>query len=447
LATFQASNVKITSTENEPLSTKSPLNKYGISSDGYNVWVSSQNDSNVYQFDIPTFLADPNPPTYQNYVSINSTDITSDGKNVWGLDIYNSNAYQINIASFLTSQGISKVMPVGINPKGISSDGTYVWVANGYSENSILQIKIQSYTLPTTPTYYISTFAGIGSGGYSGDNGPATQAKLSSPSNTFIDNSGNMYVADTYNSRIRKINTQNIITTIAGKGVSGYTGDNKPAIQATLNYPVGIWQSSNTSIYYNGNIYFSDTSNHAIRMIDTNGNIKTIAGGNGTGFSGDGGPPTGAKLNGPTGIWIDNYGNIYFADTNNHAIRYISNPGHGHINIATIAGGNGAGYGGDGNSALYCNLNYPTGVVSDNSGSIYVIDYGNYVVRQFGLYGNSIINTIIGSGGNPGYNGDGLGTSIYLKDPVNAFYKNGYLYINVWIGNAVKFNSNNKFAQ
>ena len=167
----------------------------------------------------------------------------------------------------------------------------------------------------------ITTVAGNGQQGFSGDGGPAIQASLSNSYGMAVDNAGNIYIADTSsNYRIRKVDTSGIITTVAGNGQYGFSGDGGPAIQASLAGPTGVAVDSA------GNIYIADYFNHRIRKVDTSGIITTIAGNGQIGFSGDGGPATQASFNFPWGITIDISGNIYIADYINHRIRKVSLP-------------------------------------------------------------------------------------------------------------------------
>ena len=155
----------------------------------------------------------------------------------------------------------------------------------------------------------ISTIAGIaGAGGYSGDGGAATATKLYAPTGVALDAAGNLYIADLYNHRIRKVNTAGTISTIAGNGAAGFSGDGAQATAAMLNYPAGV------AFDAAGNLYIVDQNNYRIRMVNTAGIITTIAG-TGTGvFSGDGGLATAAGLAGSSGVAFDASGNLYIAD-------------------------------------------------------------------------------------------------------------------------------------
>ena len=160
----------------------------------------------------------------------------------------------------------------------------------------------------------ISTVAGT-TAGFFGDGGPATSAKLSNPKGVEVDSSGNLFIADTGNQRIRKVDTSGNISTVAGGG--GSLGDGGPATSARLNFP------SFVVVDPAGNLFIGDTSNHRVRKVDTSGNISTVAGNGTQGFSGDRGPATSVQLNFPTGVAVDSSGNLFFADLDNQRIRKV----------------------------------------------------------------------------------------------------------------------------
>lgn len=264
----------------------------------------------------------------------------------------------------------------------------------------------------------ISTFAGDGSPGYLGDNVAANSTPIHDPHGLIFDNSGNLILCDYTNCRIRKIDSNGIITTIAGTGVCGDYGDYGPATLAHISYPDFI------TIDSSGNLYFSEGNSSYVRKIDTNGIITTIAGTGVAGYNGDGILATAAKLNFPSGIAVDAQGNILIAEYFGHRIRKINNLGI----ISTIAGTGIAGYNGDNIQATTAKVNRPMGLKLDYQGNLYIADTFNNKIRK--INGSGIIYTIAGSGV-AGYSGDGgPATSAMLNYPVNVdFGADGGMYI------------------
>lgn len=352
--------------------------------------------------------------------------------------------------------GSSATFSVNVSTPGPT---TYLWQFNGSN----------------VPNQII-TVAGNGSNSYSGDNGPATSAALNTPSGLCIDSNGNMYIADSGNNRIRKVATNGIITTIAGTGPNGsyggYGGDGGLAINAELNYPAGI------AIDNLGRLYISDSVNSRIRRINTNNVISTFAGNGTNGFLGDNGAATNAELSGPFGLSLDQYGNLYIADTDNQRIRVVTNgiittvagngivptdPGSGTTpptelyypegvaviypflfvadtrnsrverttlpngGLGSIAGTGIEGFSGDGGVATEAQLALPYDVVVTGVDSFYIADSVNQRIRQVS---NGIISTIAGTGIG-GFSGDGsvaANASLYKPECI-CLDSNGNLFI------------------
>ena len=325
-------------------------------------------------------------------------------------------------------------------------------------------------------TNIISTFAGTGFAGSRHTEGhPANQAAIRNPRGIVVDSAGNVYFSDSGNQKVKMVDTTGILHTFAGNGTAGYKGDGGPANKAELNQPGGL------AIDAAGNIYIADTFNNVIRMVNTSGIISTLAGNGKEGFSGDGGPATSAELDRPRGVYLDSSLNMYIADTNNRVIRevvsgtintiagngqlscngdggpataasignprdvlvsngilYISNGGCDHIRdvnltsgiINTFAGTK-LGYDGEGHPPLSAEFSTPTGLGLDPGGNIIVVDSGNNRVRQI----TKTVNTIAG-----GYTGDGgPSTKSALNDPQNiVFDKNRNMFIVEGLGNRVR---------
>ena len=277
----------------------------------------------------------------------------------------------------------------------------------------------------TASTGVISTVAGTGAHGSGGDGGAATSAQFNTPYGVAVDGSGNIYIADGRNHRIRKVTASTgVISTVAGTGAAGSTGDGAAATLAKLSSPRGV------AVDGSGNIYIADTSNHRIRKVDTSATpwtISTVAGDGTKGISGDGGAATAAKLDVPYGVAVDGSGNIYIADTDNHRIRKVDATTG---NISRVAGtlAKLSGYSGDGGAATAAEINTPLSVAVDGSGNIYIADRNNERIRKVDASGN--ISTVVGTG-TPGYNGDGCrATTARLYIPYGvAVDGSGNLYI------------------
>lgn len=240
----------------------------------------------------------------------------------------------------------------------------------------------------------ITTVAGVGTMGYSGDGGAATSAELNQPVSVATDTFGNLYIADQGNQTIRKIDTGGVITTIAGNGTEGFSGDGSAASSAVLRYPIGL------ALDAIGNIYFVDRGNARIRKIDTGGIITTVVGDGTNGYTGDGGAATSAEINMATDLAFDAIGNMYIADEVNSVIRKVDTSNV----ITTIAGDGTTGFSGDSSAATSAQLGYPSGVSVDAYGIVFIADGGNNRIRIVDTAGN--IYTYAGDGTHS-YGGDG----------------------------------------
>jgi sugar lactone lactonase YvrE len=266
------------------------------------------------------------------------------------------------------------------------------------------------------PDGTITTVAGTREAGFSGDGGPATKAQLNVPIAVAVDQKGNLYITDESNYRIRKVDKDGIITTFAGTGEGGYSGDGGPATSAKLIDPGGL------AFDAKGKLYIADYK--SIRKIDPSGTITTVAGTGQAGFSGDGGPATEAKLT-AYDVALDGQGNIYISDTENNRVRKVDRDGI----ITTVAGSGKRGYSGDGGPATEAALRDPVGIAVDGEGNVFFTDHHNSVVRKVDRDGT--ITTIAGTG-ETGFNREkGSATKVMLHEPWGLLVEEdpGVLYI------------------
>jgi sugar lactone lactonase YvrE len=252
----------------------------------------------------------------------------------------------------------------------------------------------------------ITTFAGTGNAGFSGDGGQASSADLNAPNNVAIDSTGNLFFYDSKNYRIRKISSTGVITTVAGNGSAGYSGDGGQAVNAQI-------QGGPLTVDSAGNIYISERYNNRIRKVSFAGIITTFAGNGTAAFSGDGGQATSASINNPGGVTVDAAGNLYIADWGNSRLRKASSTGV----ITTVAGNGNASYSGDGGQATSASLN-PLGIALDYAGNLFISEFNGNRIRK--VSANGTITTVAGNG-TSGFSGDGgMATSAQLNNPIGV---------------------------
>lgn len=285
---------------------------------------------------------------------------------------------------------IRKVTPAGIISTIAGNSGTFGWSGDGGPATAAEFFGAHGIAFDAAGNLFvadfgnhvirkintsgiISTVAGAGGvSGYSGDGGPATAAKFNHPRDVKFDAAGNMYICDWSNNAIRKISTSGIVTTIAGTGVAGYSGDGGTATAAQMNLPYRV------AFDAVGNLFFIDGDNHCVRKINTSGIISTVVGNGTSGFSGDGGIATAALLNIPTALTFDAAGNMYIADRGNGRIRKVNTSGI----ISTVVGTGAPFETGDGGPATAATINRPFDVMFDPSNNMYIADINGHTVRK-----------------------------------------------------------------
>lgn len=289
-------------------------------------------------------------------------------------------------------------------------------MAHGIDGQKIILVLI---FLPFIVTQIITTVAGSGALNFGGDGGQALNASFNVPVALSLDLQGNLLVADIFNCRVRKIHaTTGIITTVAGNGICAYGGDGGQAINASLNFPAGLF------VDLQGNLFIADQLNNRIRKVEASGVITTIAGNGTAAFCGDGGPAITACLNNPFGIFFDPHGDLFIADHNNHRIRKVDSFG-----LITTVVGNGTGtFAGDGGSAINACVFNPRGVFVDQKGNLFVVDTFNDRIRTVNAT-TRIITTF--AGGSFGLAGDqGPAKDAKLSNPRGIFMDfQGNMYI------------------
>lgn len=278
------------------------------------------------------------------------------------------------------------------SPEGLFVDRNDEVVFASSAHNVILRLDRQGI---------IRRVAGTSQRGWSGDGGPATEATLAAPYDVRQDSKGNIYIADSFNHRVRKIDRQGVITTVAGSGVAGFSGDGGPAVAAQLNIPYAI------ILDHADNLIIADSENHVIRKVGADGIIRTIAGCGQRGFSGDSGPARAAKFDTPQGLALDARGRLYIDDEHNHAIRVLELNG----TIRTLVGRRGPGFSGDDRLATEAQIADPENIWIRRNGIILISARDNARVRSISLDGT--IHTWAGRGPSAEHS--------YFKAPVPSF--------------------------
>jgi sugar lactone lactonase YvrE len=303
--------------------------------------------------------------------------------------------------------------------------GTYTVVASfaGSDDYTAASSAPLTFTIAPAAIAPITTVAGNGTEGSSGNGGPAIDAELNAPHGLAVDTAGNVYFADTDNDVIRVVNGQSgVIRIVAGtNSAAGYAGDGGQAVNAELHAPTSV------AVDNAGNLFIADTGNNVIREVNYATGVITTVAGNGTqGYGGDGAQATAARLDAPTSVAVDAAGNLYIADSGNSRVRMVN---HATGVITTVAGTGTAGYSGDGAQATAAQLANPAGVALDGSGNLFIADSAEQRIRAVNL-ATGVITTVAGNG-TQGYSGDGaLATAAELSNPYGvAVDSSGNLYI------------------
>jgi M6 family metalloprotease-like protein len=323
-----------------------------------------------------------------------STSIAADGAGNLYYSAGNNNCQVLKLAP-----GASPVVVAGTGDAGFAGDGGPATAAQiGFVRGLATDRSGNLYIADDTNRIRrvsaegtITTIAGTGIAGFGGDGGPAVVAQMNRPVHLAADSVGGVYVDDCNNSRIRKISTGGNISTVAGNGTQGATGDGGPAAVAGVGFVNGLAADEA------GNLYLSDAGGETIRTISPNGIITRIAGLDGAAYySGDGGPASQAVFNGPSGVAVDGSGNLFIADMFNNRVRQITPDGL----ISTVAGTGSAGFSGDGSAAALAQLNNPANIAADGLGNLFILDMVNPRIRKLSRMPLECISSLHSTDGN-----------------------------------------------
>jgi class 3 adenylate cyclase len=333
---------------------------------------------------------------------------------------------------------IATIAGTGVNADGpdgrLATATTFAHpIALALDSNGLLYVVDGNLVRRINTDHTVTTVAGTGRAGFSGDGGPATSADLYGPQSIAIDSAGDIFIADSQNNRVRRVDPAGIITTIAGSGQPGFRGDGGPATKAELNDPTGV------AIGFGNTVLIADSANNRVRAVDATGAIATFAGTGDTSYAGDGGPATSGVLNDPRCIAVDANDNVYVADALNGRVRRITVDG----TISTVAGTGMQGFSGDHGLATNASLQLATSAVGgggclavDAAGDLFIADALNNRVRMVAV--NGIINTAAGDGrpGSAGDNGPANDAELHL--PLGLAVDSAGLYIADSDGNRVR---------
>lgn len=384
-----------------------------------NVYISDQGNNRVRRVDtsgIITTVAgngtvgstgDGGPGTQASLSPLRAVAVDQLGNVYIASSVNSSDAWSTdNRVRLLNPSGIIKTV-VGISSNGdgnlatnaiVDPEGLATGLSAGPQDLYIADSRNNQVRRVDVTTGFITTVAGTGVAGFSGDNGPAVRAQLSGPSAVALDASGNIYIGDQENSRVRRVDMYGTISTVAGNGTFGYSGDGGLAVNARITYPSGL------DLDGSGNLLIADRFNHRIRKVTPQGVISTVAG-NGTfnpqGAAGDGGQATQAQIGIPTDVVVAPDGSLYLPEFGAHRVRKVRSNGI----IITVAGNGNYGSSGDGGLAVNALLNAPFRVALDGQGNLFISDYANNRVRRIDVV-SGIITTVAGTG-IAGAEGDG----------------------------------------